>query len=124
MLSRLASVTPPNVGRVMADTQFLRLSEKWALAYDPLQWIVQRRGSFDKRRGKWNWEGVAFVATNRDVLFRVLREKGAVTEPDKMDALMALPPTFQEWLDNRRPRGTVLRGVRVPSRTIRLGKVG
>ena len=86
----------------MADVQFLRLSERWALAADRNQWVVQRRKSFDKRRGKWNWVGVAFVASNRDTLLRVLREKGAKIDPDKLEAVHALPYEFKTWLELQR----------------------
>ena len=47
----------------MADKQFLRLSERWALAYDSLQWIIQRRGSVDKRSGKCRWNGESFISS-------------------------------------------------------------
>ncbi len=36
-----AQTEPPTTARV-ADRQFLRLSENWAIAYDKNQWIVQR----------------------------------------------------------------------------------
>ena len=62
----------------MADRQFLQLSERWALAFDSLQWIIQRRGGFDKKRGEWNWRALCFISSNRDILLLTLREKGAV----------------------------------------------
>ncbi len=91
------------------DILFLRLSKEWALAYNPLQWIVQRRAGFDKRRSQWNWKSVSFVASNRDTLLRVLREIGAKIDPDKMAALLALPTTFREWFEqwNKRDGGVI-----------------
>ena len=68
----------------MADAQFLRLSDGWALDADRNQWLIQRRKSFDKRRGKWNRARIAFVASNSDTLLRVLREKGARIDPEKL----------------------------------------
>ena len=71
----------------MSDALFLRLSDNWRLASDPLQWVVQRRGAFDSKTGERRWNAVSFVATRREVLMRVLRELGAVTTPDGQDAL-------------------------------------
>ena len=81
----------------MADTPFLQLSNNWRLASDPLQWVIQRRGSFDPKTGERRWNAVSFVATRRDVLFRVLRELEAEVSPDAQAALDDLPPTFNEW---------------------------
>ena len=88
----------------MADKQFLRLSERWALAYDSLQWILQRRGSFDKRQGMRRWEPLSFISSNRDILILTLREKGAVIDPGKMEEVLALPYSFKEWIGERQNR--------------------
>jgi hypothetical protein len=68
----------------------IHLSDRWALSADPLQWILQLY-----RRPRWR--GVAFIASNKVVLKRVLREKGVTLTPDAKDALDHLPDTFQEW---------------------------
>ncbi len=86
----------------MAERQFLRLSERWALAYDNLQWVIQRRCRFDKRRGKWNWGALSFISSNRDILVLTLPEKRAVLEHGKMEEVLALPYTFREWIAQRR----------------------
>ena len=83
----------------MAEKQFLRLSEKWALAYDRLQWIIQYRGSAKGKPEKWR--GVSFISSNRDILVLTLREKGIVSDPGKMEEVLALPYTFKEWIDQR-----------------------
>ena len=44
---------------------------------------------------------VAFVATSKAVLTRVLRENGVDIEPHAQRALGALPGTFGEWLAER-----------------------
>jgi len=85
----------------MADRQFLRLSERWALAYDSLQWIIQRRGGFDEKRDQWNWQALSFISSNRDILVLTLREKGAVIDSEKMEEVLALPHTFKEWIGRR-----------------------
>ena len=91
----------------MNDTQFLRLSDRWALAYDPLQWIIQRRGGFDKKRGKWNWQALSFISSNRDILLLTLRKKGAVIDAGKMEEVLALPYSFKEWLAAQQAREAV-----------------
>ncbi len=82
----------------MADTQFLRLSEKWALAYDKNQWIVQRRKAPGKKGGECRWAAVSFVASNKDILWRVLREKGAEIDPAAREYIDAMPDTFRKWI--------------------------
>ncbi len=72
-----AQTEPPTTARV-ANRQFLRLREKWALAYDNAQWIVQRARRNRNRRDGLEWRAIAFVASDKGVLHRVLREKGAV----------------------------------------------
>ena len=82
----------------MADTQFLRLSKKWALAYDNAQWIVQRRKAPGKKGGECRWAAVSFVASNKDILWCVLREKGAEIDPAAREYIDAMPHTFREWI--------------------------
>ena len=82
----------------MADTRFLRLSEKWALAYDTSQWIVQRRKAPGKKGGECRWAAVSFVASNTAVLLRVLREKGAQVDPAAREYIDAMPDTLREWV--------------------------
>ena len=81
----------------VVDTQFLRLSENWALAYDENQWIVQRRKAPGKKGGAWRWAGVSFVGSNKDILWRVLRENGAGIDPAAREYIDAMLHTFREW---------------------------
>ena len=74
----------------MTDRIFLRLSERWALGYDRLQWIVRRR------RGE-KWDSIAFVGSEKRVLHRALREKGAEVSPEALAALARLPDRFRDW---------------------------
>ncbi len=82
----------------IADTLFLRLSEKWALAYDKNQWIVQRRKAPSKTGGACRWAGVSFIGSNKDILWRVLREKGAEIDHAAREYIDAMPDTFREWI--------------------------
>ena len=75
----------------MADRQFLRLNDRWALAYDRLQWIIQYRTSAKGKPEKWG--GVSFISSNRVILVLTLREKGIVPDPGKMEEVLALPHT-------------------------------
>ena len=82
----------------VADTQFLRLSERWALGTDGIQWIVQRARRNRNKVGGLEWRAVAFVASDKGVLQRVLREKGAVIDSEGLEALRRIPETFREWV--------------------------
>ncbi len=83
----------------MADKQFLHLSERWALAYDKNQWIVQRARRNRNKVCCLEWRAGAFVASDKGVLHRVLREKGAVIDSEGLEALRRLPGTFRDWRD-------------------------
>ncbi len=82
----------------VADRQFLRLSENWALAYDKNQWIVQRRKAPGKKGGACRWAAVSFFASKKADLLRVLREKGAEIGPAAREYIDAMPGTFREWV--------------------------
>ncbi len=82
----------------MADTQFLRLSEKWALAYDNAQWIVQRRKAPRKKGGECRWAAVSFIGSNKDILWRVFEEKGIDATAEARAYIDAMPDTFREWI--------------------------
>ncbi len=82
----------------MVDMQCVRLSENWALAYDKNQWIVQRARRNRNKEGGLDWRAVAFVASDKGVLERVLREKRAVIDSEGHAALRRLPATFREWI--------------------------
>ena len=73
----------------MTDTPFLQLSERWRLAYDRHQWIVQRK------RGK-NWDCGPFISSTRAILIRYMLEDGVTV--DDWRAVLMLPDTFKEWL--------------------------
>jgi len=76
----------------MSERQFA-ISNKWALAADRLQWLLQRR------QGQ-RWASVSFVSSTRDILTRCMREKGC--PPADAERLLAgLPSTFEEWAGKR-----------------------
>ncbi len=62
------------------------------------QWIVQRARRNRNKEGGLDWRAIAFVASDKGVLHRVLREKGAVIDSEGLEALRRLPETFREWI--------------------------
>ena len=81
-----------------SDRIFLRLNDGWALGYNPLQWMLMRAR---KRREQTYWQPVAFIATEKRILRRVLREKGVEPTPEAAEYIDAMPDTFREWYAQR-----------------------
>lgn len=79
----------------MADHILLELADCWALGFDPNQWIVLRRHNLRTQSG---WKPVSFIASDKRILRRVLREKHIQPNPKAIEYLDAMPDTFQEWL--------------------------
>ena len=79
------------------DTEniFLRLNDRWAISFDRLQWLVMQR------TGSGRWQAVSFVASEKRVLQRVLREKGCHPTLEAANALLHMPERFTEWLAQR-----------------------
>jgi hypothetical protein len=86
----------------MADRIFLRLSEKYALGADDLQWIVYRSrrkvpSPLDAPlvcgRGS-EWEPVSFVRSTKEILLRCC---GPMTCDEAQLALARYPSTFDAW---------------------------
>ena len=50
-----------------------------------------------KRGTGWRWKPLGYIGCYKRVLHRVLREEGAVIEPDAQGALDALPERFTDW---------------------------
>jgi hypothetical protein len=67
-----------------ADTQF-RTFGRWALASDPLQWLLQRRNGDQ-------WRPVSFVRSTMEILARCMHEKGTPAD-DAKRLLDGLPST-------------------------------
>ncbi|WGJ15766.1 hypothetical protein QEV83_05770 [Methylocapsa sp. D3K7] len=89
----------------MVDTIFLRLSDKFALGADDLQWILYRSRREEPSpldaplkfgRGS-EWLPVSFVRSGKDILLRCMREKGCKPCDEAKVALAMLPYTFDAW---------------------------
>ena len=89
----------------MADKPLFNLDAegRWRLAYDPLQWIVQRRKTLPRPSeagdsAEPRWRAVSFVGSTKRVLARVLGEKGVVLTAEAQARLDALPERFMAFL--------------------------
>jgi hypothetical protein len=89
-------------GAPVTDRIFLRLSKKYALGADDLQWIVYRSrckvpspldAPLKCGRGG-EWEPVSFVRSTKEILHRCC---GPVTCDGAQLALDGYPPTFDAW---------------------------
>ena len=86
----------------MSDGIFLRLSSKYALGCDDLQWIVFRSRRKDPspldaplKSGRGSeWEPVSVVSSTKEILLRCC---GQVTCDEAAAALESYPSTFREW---------------------------
>ncbi len=86
----------------MTDRIFLRLSDKYALGADELQWIVYRSRrkvpspiGTPLRCGRGGeWEPVSFVRSTKEIL---LSRCGHVTCDEAQLALDGYPSTFDAW---------------------------
>ncbi len=80
----------------MSERTLIPLAPGWRLNSDSLQWIVET----------WRppkWRAVVFVATEKAVLERVLRDEGVPLTSEARRALDHLPPRFSD-LQKKSPR--------------------
>lgn len=84
----------------MCEGVFLRLSDKFALGADDLQWILYRgrhkqiaAGAPLKQR---DWDAISFVSSTKDILHRC-REKGCIPSAEALSVLAGYPSTFKAW---------------------------
>jgi hypothetical protein len=86
----------------MTDRILFDLASGWALGYDQRQWIVMRA----KMRGEESyWNPIAFIASEKRILLRVLLEKDVQPTPEAQKNLDALPERFRDWQAISNARG-------------------
>ena len=94
-----ASIGLPDAPR-LDGKPFLEFGAGWALAADKNQWILCRRRM---RQGTATWQPVAYVASDKRMLMRVMLRKGMAPSPDAQAAVHAFfdspPHTFREWVE-------------------------
>ena len=72
----------------MADKFLFMLNDKYRLAHDQRQWIVQRRS------GKEAWYGIAFVGSKKAALMRIFKKNKIRLTDKALAEVDALPETF------------------------------
>ncbi len=98
----------------MADKPLFTLDAegRWRLSYDSNQWVLQRaKKRRTPRRQRppssalerapssiMDWRGVSFIAGEKRVLRRCIREAGVVLTPEARARLDALPETFLDFV--------------------------
>ena len=89
----------------MADRPLFTLDaeDRWRLAYDRQQWIIQRRKGpprpSDVVPGRDSgWMAVSFVGGKKATLARLFREKGIFLTPEAQARFDALPEQFLEFV--------------------------
>ncbi len=82
----------------MADNPFMRLNDKWQLAYDSRQWVIQRLEGRDKQ-GREKWRGDGFVGSNVDDLYWSIARRKIELSDETVAELARLPATFGEFLE-------------------------
>jgi hypothetical protein len=79
----------------MTDKLIFQLHVKWAVLCDEAQWIIARKRT---RSGKECWRAIAFVATTKLVLMRVIDELNFTPTREAQRTLDQLPESFRLWL--------------------------
>ncbi len=68
----------------MTDGAFLRLSDRWAISFDRLQWLVMQQ------KGRGRWKAVAFVASEKGCYCAFSGKKGVTPTPEAANALLRI----------------------------------
>ena len=85
----------------------LQISETWRLAHDGGQWILQKGW---RHRGQTKWQAIAFVATSKRHLLRVLSEYRVQLDWDATASLEHLEDNYSSFL-KRRTEGAAIDGI-------------
>ena len=75
-------VVPAGVGQGRRRRRVVSKARAVVCSPEATMLILQRRASFDRRRGVWNETGVSFAHRTTAVLLRCLREKGVEVTPE------------------------------------------
>ncbi len=91
----------------MADKPLFTLDtdDRWRLAYDRQQWIIQRRTQKPRARrleghaiADTGWRGVSFVGGKKATLHRLFREKDISLTVEAQTHFDALPEQFMDFI--------------------------
>ncbi len=81
----------------MADKPLFRLNDRFRLAYDQHQWVVQHRS------GRSTWRAVAFIGNKKTTLWRTFREREIWLTDEAIARVDALPDHFFGFLREHDP---------------------
>ena len=76
----------------MADKPLFKLNDRFRLAYDQHQWVVQHRS------GHSTWRAVAFIGNKKTTLWRTFREREIWLTDEAIAKIDALPDHFFSFL--------------------------
>jgi HNH endonuclease len=82
-------ITPPTRTQMQRDKQF-RVSGRWALASDGVQWVIQYRSE-----GAKHWQASKFIRSTKEHLAYRLKQMAPLEDAERL--LEGLPDTFDEW---------------------------
>lgn len=80
-----------------SETMVCRLSERWVVKADSLQWMLCRWNKDVRYPYGGFWKPVSFIASTKAILERCIRESGAKVDEAGRVALNTLPSTFGKW---------------------------
>ena len=72
------------------DRQFLALNDRWNVAFDQNQWIVQKRTGTE-------WRSVSFIASDKRILQRILCSLDIIPTAEAKRTVRCLPDSFKDW---------------------------
>ena len=81
----------------MSDKMVASINPYCRVMADNHQWIIQTRGDDAKL-----WKSRHYVASDKVVLERTLKEMGIEPDPLGTTDLINMPGTFKEWLANNK----------------------
>ena len=81
----------------MSDKMVASINPYCRVMADNHQWIIQTRGDDAKL-----WKSRFYVASNKSVLERTLKEMGIEPDPLGTTDLINMPGTFKQWLANNK----------------------
>jgi hypothetical protein len=89
---------PRAVSIVLLMSIFLRLSDRWALGADNLQWILYKSiWGVPPDLTRQRWKPLCFVHTHKRHLLRYIRENRPQDADAAALALAGYPDTFDAW---------------------------
>lgn len=77
------------------DAFLFEIAPGWGIGFDGLQWMLMKAQKPGPKKSPWR--PVIFIATERRILERVIRDKGIVMTAEGRDRLDTLPGGFRDF---------------------------